>query len=49
MAQSLAITDWATDYDLVDPTYVSDPFPIWDDLRSRCPISLKTLSARQST
>ena len=31
--------DWATDYDVYDPDYVRDPFPIWDDLRQRCPVA----------
>jgi len=31
--------DWATSYDIFDPTYVADPYPIWDDLRQRCPIA----------
>ncbi len=34
-----AVTDWATDYDVLDPAYVRDPFPIWDELRERCPIA----------
>lgn len=29
------VTDWATDYDIFDPQYVADPFPIWDELRER--------------
>jgi cytochrome P450 len=33
------VTDWATDFDHTDPTWVADPFPIWDDLRSRCPVA----------
>lgn len=31
--------DWATDYDIFDPAYVSNPFPIWDDLRQTCPVA----------
>lgn len=30
---------WATDYDIFDPAYVADPFPIWEDLRVQCPIA----------
>ncbi len=30
---------WATDYDIFDPTYIGDPFPIWDELREKCPIA----------
>lgn len=33
------VTDWASDYDIFDPGYVSDPFPIWDELRPRCPVA----------
>jgi cytochrome P450 len=33
------VEDWATDYDIFDPQYVADPFPIWDELRERCPIA----------
>jgi cytochrome P450 len=33
------VEDWATDYDIFDPTYCSDPGPIWADLRQRCPIA----------
>lgn len=31
--------DWATDYDIFDPEYIRNPFPIWRDLRERCPIA----------
>lgn len=30
---------WATDYDIFDPDYVADPYPIWADLRESCPIA----------
>ena len=33
------VTDWATDYDIFDPNYVENPFPIWDELRQRCPVA----------
>jgi cytochrome P450 len=33
------VTDWATDFDHADPTWTADPFPIWDDLRKRCPVA----------
>jgi cytochrome P450 len=33
------VSDWATDFDHTDPVWVRDPFPIWDDLRSRCPVA----------
>ena len=33
------VSDWATDFDHTDPGWVSDPYPIWDDLRERCPVA----------
>lgn len=39
MTDSRPVSDWATDYDIFDPTYVNDPYPIWDDLRQRCPVA----------
>jgi cytochrome P450 len=33
------VTDFATDFDHTDPTWVNDPYPIYDDLRERCPVA----------
>ncbi len=33
------VSDWAKDFDHADPAWAADPFPIWDDLRERCPIA----------
>jgi cytochrome P450 len=33
------VQDWATDFDHTDPAWVSDPYPIWKDLRDRCPVA----------
>jgi cytochrome P450 len=33
------VSDWTTDFDHTDPTWVSDPYPIWSDLRQHCPIA----------
>ena len=33
------VTDWATDWDHLDPQWRDNPFPIWDDLRGKCPIA----------
>jgi cytochrome P450 len=33
------VTDWAHDFDHTDPGWVADPYPIWDDLRQRCPVA----------
>ncbi len=39
MSARRPVTDWASDFDHTDPEWVSDPFPIWDELRSRCPVA----------
>jgi len=31
--------DWAHDYDIFDREYIRDPFPVWDELRDKCPIA----------
>jgi cytochrome P450 len=33
------VSDWARDFDHTDPAWADDPFPIWDDLRARCPVA----------
>jgi len=33
------VIDWATDWDHLDPRWVEDPYPIWDELRRKCPIA----------
>ncbi len=33
------VDDWATDFDVLDPVYVADPFRVWDELRTRCPVA----------
>ena len=33
------VEDFATDWDHTDPRWVKDPYPIWDDLRERCPVA----------
>ncbi len=33
------VSDWATDYDIFDPSYVNDPYPVWDELRDKCPVA----------
>jgi len=38
-SQHPPVEDWATDFDHTDPRWVADPFPIWDELRSRCPVA----------
>jgi cytochrome P450 len=38
-SQHPPVADWATDFDHTDPRWVADPYPIWDELRSRCPVA----------
>lgn len=33
------VTDWTSDYDIFDRDYVTDPVPVWNDLRGECPIA----------
>lgn len=33
------VTDWASDWDHLDPAWVIDPYPIWQELRERCPVA----------
>ena len=35
----LPVADWASDWDHLDPAWVADPYPIWQDLRERCPVA----------
>jgi cytochrome P450 len=33
------VSSWASDFDVLAPEYVADPFTIWDQLRSACPVA----------
>jgi cytochrome P450 len=33
------VADWATDYDVLDPGYVTRPYEVWADLRQSCPVA----------
>jgi len=33
------VSDWATDFSHVEPEWATDPYPIQDDLRQRCPVA----------
>ena len=33
------VEDWAIDFDHFDPQWTDNPYPIWDDLRNRCPVA----------
>ena len=39
MNKHAPVADWTTDFDHRDPRWVEDPFPIWADLRGRCPVA----------
>lgn len=38
-SQQQPVRDWATDYDYLDPGFVEDPYPVWEELRGRCPVA----------
>lgn len=33
------VDDFAVDFDHTDSRWIADPYPIWDDLRERCPVA----------
>ncbi len=33
------VSDWATDFDIGDPSYEANPYEIWDELRETCPVA----------
>lgn len=33
------VSDWKNDFDHTDPTWVGDPYPIWTELRDKCPVA----------
>jgi cytochrome P450 len=39
MSERPPIADWTTDFDHTDPRWTENPFPIWDDLRQKCPVA----------
>jgi cytochrome P450 len=39
MAKRTPVSDWTTDWDHLDERWVEDPFPVWDEMRKRCPIA----------
>jgi len=39
MSERSPVRDWATDFDHLDARWINDPFPIWDEMRKRCPIA----------
>jgi cytochrome P450 len=39
MRMRLPVADWTSDFDHLDPAWVGNPYPIWDELRQTCPIA----------
>ena len=39
MDKQKPVTDWTTDFDILDPGYTENPGPIWRDMRERCPMA----------
>lgn len=39
---SPTVASWETDYDIMSPEYVADPFRVWDELRRSCPVASTT-------
>ena len=39
MGEHAPVSDWGTDFDHRDPRWIENPFPIWDELRVRCPVA----------
>jgi cytochrome P450 len=37
--QTAPVSEWGSDFDVLDAQYVADPFGIWDELRTSCPIA----------
>jgi hypothetical protein len=33
------VNDWSTDFDHLDPRWIENPYPIWEELREKCPIA----------
>ena len=33
------VSDWCTDFDIVDPGFARDPFPVWASMRQSCPVA----------
>jgi cytochrome P450 len=39
MAARPPVSDWATDWDHLDPAWTTDPYEIWNGLRQQCPVA----------
>ena len=38
MVDTRAVASWHADYDIFDPEFVRDPYPIWQELRATHPM-----------
>jgi len=39
MSKRPPVQDWGKDFDHRDPRWIENPFPIWDELRAKCPVA----------
>jgi cytochrome P450 len=39
MSARKRVSDWSTDFDHLDPQWTANPYPIWDELRQKCPVA----------
>jgi hypothetical protein len=39
MTERAPVKDWSSDWDHLDPKWSDDPYPIWAELREKCPIA----------
>jgi hypothetical protein len=39
MSRRPPVIDWSADFDHLDPRWTENPYPIWDELRQKCPIA----------
>ena len=39
MSGEMVVSDFSTDYDIFDLEYVTEPYPVWDELRRSCPVA----------
>src|SRR5262245_39584784 len=37
MSRRPPVIDWSADFDHLDPRWTENPYPIWDELRQKCP------------
>jgi cytochrome P450 len=39
MSARKPVSDWATDFDHLDRQWTANPYPIWEELREKCPVA----------